>query len=85
MHRKPCRSRTAYGEKGPCRGVSARSGWRVNEQSVGMKVHRAVRGRTPPGAAPTHNHREGETNAHPTAQGSHTHAPPEQPDRNAKK
>ncbi|GAA2286448.1 hypothetical protein GCM10010234_27300 [Streptomyces hawaiiensis] len=32
----------AYREKGTCTGVSARSGWRVNGQSVDVQVDRAV-------------------------------------------
>ncbi|MEU2272836.1 hypothetical protein ABZ568_41625, partial [Streptomyces olindensis] len=57
--RRGCRRRPAAAgtrpvvvRKGPCRGVSARSGWRVNEQSVGTQVDRAVPRTETPGAAP---------------------------------
>ncbi|MZD55624.1 hypothetical protein GTX07_17570, partial [Streptomyces sp. SID5606] len=36
------RRRAAYGEKGVCRGVSARSGWRVNAPHILRHRFRAV-------------------------------------------
>ncbi|GAA2763050.1 hypothetical protein GCM10010103_20910 [Streptomyces paradoxus] len=58
--------------------MSARSGWRVNGQSVGTQPHRAVPGTDTPGAAPAHHPPPGE-DAHPT-----TAAPPERLNPNAK-
>ncbi|GHD09216.1 hypothetical protein GCM10010313_29790 [Streptomyces violarus] len=46
-----------YGGKGTCRGVSARSGWRVNTSQLVSHPIAPFRGRTPPDAAPTHPHR----------------------------
>ncbi|GHA30921.1 hypothetical protein GCM10010303_47350 [Streptomyces purpurascens] len=51
----------AHGEKGTCRGVSARSGWRVNaSQSVSHPIA-PFRGRTPPDTSPTHHPAKGAT------------------------
>ncbi|GHB91425.1 hypothetical protein GCM10010397_74650 [Streptomyces spinoverrucosus] len=64
----------AYARKGPCRGVSARSGWRVNTGELVSDRFRAVpRTDTPRRGPDPHPHRRRYRNHAPTRTGRRRH------------